>query len=40
MRGLKGEEGDVVADIKVEQYCNNRANCSDSETSEGILDLT
>ena len=42
MMGLKGEERGVVADLKVEQYPNNRADCLDSYTSEDILvlDLT
>ena len=37
---MKGEEGVAIADLKVEQYCNNRADCLHSEMSEDILDLT
>ena len=40
MRGLKGGERSVVAELKVEQYRNNRADYLHSETSEDILDLT
>ena len=28
MRGLIGEKGGAIADLNVEQYCNNRADCS------------
>ena len=40
LEGEEGEEGDAVADLKVEQYLNNWVDCLDSETSEDILDLT
>ena len=40
MRGLKGKEGGAVANLKVEKYRNNRANCLHSKTSKDILDLT
>ena len=40
MRDLKGEEGGVVADLKVEQCRNNRADCLHSNTSADILELT
>ena len=40
MRDLKEEERGVLADLKVERYRNNRANCLHSETPEDTLDLT
>ena len=40
MRGLKEEEGGAVAELKVEQYRNNRADCLHLEKFKDILDIT
>ena len=40
MTVLKEEEGDAAADLKIEQYGNNRADRLHSETSKGKLDRT